>query len=419
VTGTGMSTEIGKIATMIQASGEELTPLQKKLKQMGEYLGIATLLVCFIVFGIGVLSGKPVLDMFITAVSLAVAAIPEGLPAVVTISLAFGIKRMVKRNALIRKLPSVETLGSTTVICTDKTGTLTHNQMMVRKIFANDKIIEVTGVGYKTEGKFLYGNNEIDAKEFDTLLKIGALCNDAKISDDDVIGDPTEGALIVSAAKAGLHKAELERQSPRLSEIEFDSERKCMSTYHSIKGENTIYTKGAPEVVLEKCDRVLIDGSIYMMTREYKKKALQINEYFAKKALRVLGFAYKPSGSLEEKGLIFAGLQAMIDPPREEAKESIKKCKEAGIKVVMITGDYKLTAEAIGKEIGIGGKAVDGKELDNIKDLEKAVDEIGIYARVDPKHKIKIIEALQKKGYIVAMTGDGVNDSPALKKEDI
>jgi Ca2+-transporting ATPase len=419
VTGTGMETEVGKIARMIQAAKDELTPLQKKLKQLGEYLGIATLLICFIVFGVGVLSGKPAAGMFIAALSLAVAAIPEGLPAVVTISLALGIRRMIKRNALIRKLPSVETLGSTTVICTDKTGTLTHNQMTVRKLFVNDRIIEVTGRGYKTEGQFTKDGKEISAKNFEMLLKIGVLCNDAKLADNDVIGDPTEGALIVSAAKAGIYKSELEKQSPRLAEIQFDSERKRMSTYHHISGENTVCTKGAPDVIIDLCNRIMIDGRTFRMTREYRKKILDVNEQFAREALRVLGFAYKPSGKLEENELVFVGLQAMIDPPREEAKESIKKCREAGIKVVMITGDYKLTAEAIGKELGIEGKAVDAKELDSIRNLENHIEEIGIYARVDPKHKIRIVEALQKKGYVVAMTGDGVNDAPALKKADI
>jgi P-type Ca2+ transporter type 2C len=419
VTATGMGTEIGKIARMMQQTKDELTPLQKKLKQLGEYLGAATLIICLIVFGAGVFSGKPAAEMFIAALSLAVAAIPEGLPAVVTISLALGIQRMIKRNALIRKLPSVETLGSTTVICTDKTGTLTHNQMTVRKIFANDKVIDITGSGYSIEGNFSEDGKEVSAKEIEMMLKVGALCNDAKLADNDIIGDPTEGALIVSAAKAGLHKSELERQSPRIAEIQFDSERKSMSTYHNIKGENIVCTKGAPDVIIGLCNRIMINGNVYMMTKEQRKRILDMNEQFAKQALRVLGFAYRPSGKLEEKELIFLGLQAMIDPPRDEAKESIKKCKEAGIKVVMITGDYKLTAEAIGKELGIEGRAIDARELDAITDLEHAVDGIGIYARVDPKHKIRIVEALQKKGYVVAMTGDGVNDAPALKKADI
>jgi Ca2+-transporting ATPase len=419
VTATGMDSEIGKIARMIQAARTELTPLQKRLKQLGEYLGIATLLICLIVFVVGVISGKPALEMLISAISLAVAAIPEGLPAVVTISLALGIQRMIKRNALIRKLPSVETLGSTTVICTDKTGTLTHNQMTVKKIFVNDKIIDVTGSGYAVEGEFLHNDKIVDPKGFSMLLEVGALCNDAKLADNDIIGDPTEGALIVSAAKAGLYKKELEAASPRLDEIQFDSERKMMSTYHKMMDEDTVCTKGAPDKVVELCNRVFIDGRIYRMTREYKGKILDANEHFAKQALRVLGFAYKPSGKLDEKDMVFLGLQAMIDPPREEAKEAIRKCREAGIKVIMITGDYKSTAQAIGKELGLEGKAVDGKEMDEIKDIDKHVEEISIYARVDPRHKIKIVEALQRRGHIVAMTGDGVNDAPALKKADI
>ncbi|MBW2992250.1 calcium-translocating P-type ATPase, SERCA-type [Candidatus Woesearchaeota archaeon] len=419
VTATGMNTEIGKIAKMIQTSKVQLTPLQIKLKQLGEYLGAATIAIVILVFLIGILTGKPALEMFIIALSLAVAAIPEGLPAVVTISLALGIQRMIKRNALIRKLPSVETLGSTTVICTDKTGTLTHNQMTVRKIFANNKVIEVTGAGYKTEGVFTIDNKVTDPKEFDMLLKIGALCNDAKLTDNDVIGDPTEGALIVSAAKAKLRKKELERSSPRLAELQFDSERKRMSTFHHIEGHNLVLTKGAPDVIVNLCDRVMINGKLHRLTKEYKKVILKQNEEFAKQALRVLGFAYKLSNKLEEKNLIFVGLQAMIDPPREEVKEAIKKCNTAGIKVVMVTGDFKVTAEAIGKELGLTGKAIDGEELDKIKDLSKVVGDISIYARVDPKDKIRIVEALQKKGHVVAMTGDGVNDAPALKKAEI
>jgi len=417
VTSTGMQTEIGKIARMIQTKETKLTPLQVKLKKLGEFLGIGALVICGLVFLMGVLAGINKFTMFMTAISLAVAAIPEGLPAVVTISLALGIQRMVKKNALIRKLPSVETLGSVTVICTDKTGTLTHNEMTVRKIWMNGKEYSVSGRGYKPIGKFYFNGKEIKPKEIELILMIGTLCNNARLQDEKVIGDPTEGALIVSAAKAGFVKEELELKYPRVAEIEFSSERKRMSTVHKVGKKKILYCKGAPEVLLELCNRVYINGRVERLTRQLKRKILAVNERFAKQALRVLGFAY--NDRLEEKDMVFVGLQGMIDPPRKEAKIAVQRCKEAGIKVIMLTGDYKLTAEAIAKELGIRGKAVDGKELDRIEDLANVVEEIAIYARIDPRHKVKILEALKMKGHIVAMTGDGVNDAPALKKADI
>ncbi|HDM43668.1 MAG TPA: HAD family hydrolase, partial [Candidatus Woesearchaeota archaeon] len=417
VTATGMQTEIGKIARMIQTKEAKLTPLQIKLKKLGEFLGIGALTICGIVFLMGILAGINKFTMFMTAISLAVAAIPEGLPAVVTISLALGVQRMVKKNALIRKLPSVETLGSVTVICTDKTGTLTHNEMTVRKIWMNGKEYSVSGRGYKPIGKFYLSGKVIKPKEIELILKIGALCNNARLQDEKIIGDPTEGALIVSAAKAGLIKEELELKYPRIAEIEFSSERKRMSTVHKIGKKKILYCKGAPEVLLELCNRIYINGRVERLTRQLKRKILAVNERFAKQALRVLGFAY--NDRLEEKDMVFVGLQGMIDPPRKEAKIAVQRCKEAGIKVIMLTGDYKLTAEAIAKELGIRGKAVDGKELDRIEDLANVVEEIAIYARIDPRHKVKILEALKMKGHIVAMTGDGVNDAPALKKADI
>lgn len=419
VTSTGMNTEIGKIAKMIQKQKTKLTPLQIKLKKLGELLGIATIIICFLVFFAGIIAGIDTITMFITAISLAVAAIPEGLPAVVTISLALGTQRMIKRNVLIRKLPSVETLGSTTVICTDKTGTLTLNQMTVRKIFTNNKIITVTGRGYKPKGDFFYNKEKINKKEIELLLKAGALCNNAKLIDNDIIGDPTEGSLIVSAAKAGIIKEKLESKYPRIDEIEFTSERKRMSTFHNIDGKKTIYSKGAPDVLLNHCNKIYKNGKITRLTNEEKEKILKTNEKFAKQALRVLGFAFKPSNKLNEKDLVFIGLQAMIDPPRKEVKTAIEKCNKAGIKVVMITGDFKLTAETIGHELGIKGQAIDGAELDNIQNLKEHVENISIYARVNPAHKVKILEALKENKHVVAMTGDGVNDAPALKKADI
>jgi len=419
VTGTGMETEIGKIAEMIQEESNKFTPLQEKLEKLARIIGISVIIISIIVFFVGVFAGNDKITMFITAVSLAVAAIPEGLPAVVTISLALGIRRMIKRHALIRKLPSVETLGSTTVICTDKTGTLTLNQMTVKNIFTNDKIITVSGSGYKPEGKFYHKGKEINTKEIELVLKIGALCNNSRIDNDDVIGDPTEGSLIVSAAKAGIIKDKIQPDYPRIGELEFTSERKRMSTLHKTDKKNIIYSKGAPEIILGLCDKIYKNGKIERLSSTDKKDILNINETFAKQALRVLAFAYKESDKLEEDELVFVGLQAMIDPPRDGIKHAIAKCKKAGIKVVMITGDFKLTAEAIAEEIGLKGKAIDGNELDKIEDLSKEVDEISIYARVNPEHKVKILEALRQKGHVVAMTGDGVNDAPAIKKADI
>ncbi|MCH8067470.1 MAG: cation-translocating P-type ATPase [Nanoarchaeota archaeon] len=439
VTATGMKTEIGKIAKLIEEVETQQTPLQKKLNVLGKKIGIAVVIISIIVFLAQLLKDPVVLghltsfefleflegsrEFFLVAIALAVAAIPEGLPAVVTIGLAIGIKRMVKRNALNRKLPSVETLGSTTVICTDKTGTLTKNEMTVRKIYVNGKIIDVTGSGYEPKGAFLFNNKKINPKEIDLLLKIGALNNDASFNENEVIGDPTEAALIVSAAKAGLNKGALQKKYERKSEIPFTSERKIMTTLHNIDGSDVAYVKGAPEVVLKLCNSIYEDGRIKRLTEQRKKEILQINIDFANNALRVLGFAFKTvmDKSRTEKNLVFVGLQAMIDPPREEVKAAIKKCKKAGIKIVIITGDHEITAKAVAKEIGIEGKSITGAELEKMKDedLEKHIEEIVIYARVNPEHKIKIVDALKKQGHVVAMTGDGVNDAPALKKADI
>jgi Ca2+-transporting ATPase len=420
VTRTGMNTEIGKIATMIQEAKPEPTPLQVKLEKLGKMLGVAVIAISVIVFIAGALTGKGLLEMFKTAVSLAVAAVPEGLPAVVVVSLALGARRMVKRNALIRRLPSVETLGATTVICSDKTGTLTKNEMTVKKIYANKKVIEVSGSGYSIQGDFFFNGKKINPKEILLLLKIGALNNDASLSDGKVVGDPTEGSLIVSAAKGGLIKEELEKDTPRIDEIEFTSERKMMTTVHKINGEKVAYVKGAPEVVLSHCTSIYDNGKVRKLGEKEKKEILEINRRFANDALRVLGFAYKTIfDKVNEKNLTFVGLQGMIDPPREEAKLSIEKCKKAGIKVVMITGDHEITAKAIAKQLGIKGKSLTGHQLEEIENLEGVVEDIAIYARVNPEHKIKIVDALKKKGHIVAMTGDGVNDAPALKKADI
>ncbi|MBD3249824.1 calcium-translocating P-type ATPase, SERCA-type [Candidatus Woesearchaeota archaeon] len=444
ITNTGMDTEIGKIAEMVQEVKEKLTPLQEKLKQFGKWLGFVTIGICAVVFGVGVLRQyltmglieiSYVSEIFLAAVALAVAAIPEGLPAIVTISLALGVRRMVKRNALVRQLPAVETLGCTNVICSDKTGTLTKNEMTVREIYANDNLIKVTGEGYTPKGKFIDAENDIlDTKNIELLLRIGALCNDSRLNENerwDVFGDPTEGALLVSAGKVDLNKSSLEKHFPRIDEIPFDSERKCMTTIHKKNKKNVAYVKGAPDVILNKCKYININGKVKKLTGKDRKRILRVNQDMANKALRVLGFSYKSlAGKYDlkpeeiENDLIFVGLQAMIDPPREEVKEAIAKCKTAGIRTVLITGDHKLTAVAIAKELGLfqeGDKALSGDELDDLNDkkLGRIVENIVIYARVSPEHKVRILNALKKKGHIVAMTGDGVNDAPALKKSDI
>ncbi|PWB53696.1 MAG: ATPase [Candidatus Methanoperedenaceae archaeon] len=407
VTATGINTEIGKIAELIQ-SEEESTPLEIKLEQLGKHIGYIVGFICIVVFVTGFFRGEEKFNLFLTTVSLAVAAIPEGLPIVVTLTSAIGIQRMAKKNALIRRLPSVETLGSTTVICTDKTGTLTCNQMTVKKIYANRDVVEVTGVGYSTEGNF-----SKDPEDFDILLKAGALCNDASIAGQN-FGDPTEIALLVCAAKAGQIKEDLEKETPRTSEIPFTPERKYMITIHG----NTAYAKGAPDILLTLCDSVLINGKSIKLTIKEKDEILAAFQKLAGDALRVLGIAYKP-GEFSEKGFIFLGLQGMMDPPRKEVKEEIQKCRNAGIKVVMITGDHPYTAAAIGKQIGLEVKILTGKQIDELPDLNSVVEDIIIFARVSPEHKLRIVEALKSHGHIVAMTGDGVNDAPALKKADI
>jgi len=421
IVATGMQTEIGKIATMIQEVKPELTPLQKKMNQLGKWLGKVVIVIAIVIFALGMIfQGKPALEMLKFAAAVAVAAIPEALAGIVTIALAIGTQRMLKRNALVRRLPSVETLGSTTVICTDKTGTLTVNEMTVKKILASGKVIDVAGAGYETKGQFLYKNKPVAIDEIGLLLRIGALNNNAELKGSSLIGDPTEGALIASAAKAGLIKEEMDIEWPRIDEIEFTSERKMMTTVHKHRGEKIAYVKGAPEVVLKLCNYIHINGKVRELTENDKKEILEINREFADGALRVIGFAYKTLMDTQpEKNLIFAGLQGMIDPPREEVKEAIEKCKQAGIKVIMITGDHEITARAVAKEIGLEGRAITGQQLDEIENLDEIVEDIAIFARVNPEHKIKIVDALKKKGHVVAMTGDGVNDAPALKKADI
>jgi P-type Ca2+ transporter type 2C len=436
ITATGMNRQIGKIAKMIETAESGPTPLQNKLDKLGKHLGVGTIFICFIVFGAAVFKGEAYLPAFLAAVALAVAAIPEGLPAVVTISLAMGVQRMIKKNALIRKLPSVETLGCTTVICTDKTGTLTKNEMTVKRIYTNGNDIEVTGTGYQTEGEFFIDGKKINPEQLHLLLKIGALNNNATIEINEknnnepskVIGDPTEGCLLVSAQKGQVERDELQKTEPRIDEIIFTSTRKRMSTVHKVEKKILMYTKGAPDIVLNLCTKIYTNGKIKKITAKEKEEILEINKQYASTALRVLAFAYKECkpkknetdyDEADENNLVFVGLQGMIDPPREEVKESIATCKVAGIRVVMITGDYGQTALAIGKELGIGTEVMTGEELTKHNNIEEIVEKISIYARVNPEHKLQIVEALQKRGHVVAMTGDGVNDAPALKKADI
>jgi len=425
---TGMDTEMGRIAESIESVEDDETPLQKKLDLLGRRLGILTLITCGTIIAFGIFKGGNFLEMIMVGVSLAVAAVPEGLPIVVTIALALGVKRMVGQNALVKRLPSVETLGCTTVICTDKTGTLTRNEMTVTKLFVNDTIIDITGTGYGTSGRFMSSGEEIDPSSAELLLRIGALNNDAALSEKGaVIGDPTEACLIVSAAKAGLESSILKERFPRIHEIPFDSERKRKSTVHRSNDGLVMYTKGAPDVVLKRCSRIDTDGKVSSLTDQVRNLIMEKNRQFASQALRVLAFTYKPLGTSkeadesDENNLIFVGLQGMIDPPRDEVRNAIHRCRSAGIRSVMITGDYALTAQAIAHQLGIEGDAVSGEELEKMHDeaLKKTVKETSIFSRVNPEHKIRIVRALREAGEVVAMSGDGINDAPALKEADI
>jgi len=441
VTATGMKTEFGKIADMLQTVEAEQTPLEKKLDVVGKYLGYISLLICFFAFLLGVYRGYNPIEMLIWSVSLAVAAVPEALPAVVTGALAIGTERMAKKNAIVKRLPAVETLGCTTVICSDKTGTLTKNEMTVRRIFVG-KSIHVTGHGYETKGKFLEKNKELQPLKDDQLkrlLEIAALCNDAVLAEKGIIGDPTEGALVVLAEKAGLNHKQLRESFPRAGEIQFDMVRKRMTTVHYIDGKYFAYVKGAPELLLSLSKKIVLDNKVYELTEEKKRKVLKEAEEMGKDALRVLGFAYKEisekvalkmmeDGMSEkvESDLIFIGIVGMIDPPREEAKDAVKLCKQAGIKVVIATGDHLLTTVAVAKEVGLIDKldkkiAITGEELEKMSDeeLNERIEEIRIFARVSPHHKLRIVQALKQRGEVVAMTGDGINDAPALKAADI
>lgn len=450
---SGMNTEVGHIAGMIQATAEETTPLERRLDHLGKWLVWGCLLICLVVVITGVAKGESLFLMCMAGISLAVAAIPEGLPAIVTVALALGVQRMIKQRAIIRKLPAVETLGCTTVICSDKTGTLTQNAMMVRQVFVDKSHYEITGAGYDIKGDILLNQQPLDVtkdKALEQCLTIGALCNNSVIKQNNIAitgiwrnksetnwtveGDPTEGAIIVAAAKAGIWQAEIEKKQRRVAEIPFESERRRMSVvYRDSNNNNILYVKGAPDVILELCRYYQTAAGPTSLTADHISRINSINDQMTSQALRVLAVAYRrltpaqaqtPDESLEND-LIFAGMIGMIDPPREEVKASIPMCREAGIKTIMITGDHKNTAIAIAQELSIykeqQHKALTGKELDALTDseLDAIVNRVTVYARVSPSHKLRIVRALKRQGHIVAMTGDGVNDAPAIKEADI
>ena len=480
VTGTGMNTQIGLIAEMIQSFEAEDTPLQKKLEHLGKVLGTACLAICALVFIYGLfrdthladaLDGgflnyleaekKDIINLFMTAVSLAIAAVPEGLPAIVTICLALGMQRMIKHHALIRKLPAVETLGCATVVCSDKTGTLTQNQMTVVQGWTGGKRFRVTGEGYDPSGQFFVGTQPFDPRtdaDASVLLHGALVCNDTKLeerSDEagkrswQIIGDPTEGAMVVAAAKSGYRRAELEKALPRIQEIPFDSERKRMTTIHSVAGAHAqagfqatvsglgaapviAFVKGAPDVILDLCAQGLESGQAVGLTQEMRAAILEQNHDMASNALRVLAVAYRPLAEVPasvtpetvEKDLVFVGLLGMIDPPRPEVIDALKVARGAGLKSVMVTGDYKDTAEAIARDIGLltpGGLVLTGPEIEKLSDAELTArtDRLEVCCRVSPQHKTRIVDAFKARGHVVAMTGDGVNDAPALKRANI
>lgn len=440
VVATGMNTEFGKIAQLLQTIETGQTPLQRNLDKVGRVLARAAFVIVLLIVALGLLRGQPFLEMLIFGIALAVAVVPEALPAVVTISLAIGVQRMVKRNALIRRLTAVETLGSTSVICSDKTGTLTKDEMTVRKIFVAGQMLDVSGAGYQPNGTFSYNGQVIALPgPLLTLLQAGALASDTHLVHHhndghgdpasgfewQIKGDPTEGALVVAAAKAGLNKPDLEKRLPRIHEIPFTSESKRMTTLHDMSDSIVAYAKGAPEIILDSCAYQLAESSVTQLDAAGKEMILTTAQQMADFALRVLAVAYKPDATLEgaEQEMTFLGLVGMSDPPRLEVKPAIVVCEQAYIKPVMITGDHPLTARAVARELGIlkKGRVVTGAELEAMSETEfgQEVENIEVYARVSPAHKLRVVSALQEKGHVVAMTGDGVNDAPALKKADI
>ncbi len=453
VVGTGSNTQIGEIATALEKAEERATPFQAEMDRLGRFIAVAVIVaVGIIAIGELVVGETDPFEVFLTAVGIAVSAVPEGLPAVVTLSLALGARRMADRNALVRRLPIVEALGSVDVICTDKTGTLTEEEMTVQRIFAGGTVYDVTGTGYDTDGEFRRDGEAVDPDRVIEVLRCGMLCNNVDIGtrerDDQggeseqspeqesaertYLGDPTEISLFVAAQKAGLDHRTLREEYPRLGEVEFTSDRKRMTTVHRTPdGETVAYAKGAPETILERCDRIRVDGSIVDLTDQRRAKITETTESFAEDALRVMGFAYRPDISESvatepdeeiETGMVFLGLQGMIDPPRPEVPGAIAACLDAGITVVMVTGDNAVTARAVGEEVGLRStRVITGPELEAMSDEELAdvVDDVDIFARTSPDDKTRILQTLQAKGHTVAMTGDGVNDAPAVKNADV
>ena len=432
IVATGMTTEFGKIADMLQTVETGKTPLQENLGKLGHLLARAALVVVAIIVALGLFRGQPFLEMLVFGIALAVAVVPEALPAVVTISLAIGVQRLVKRGALMRRLPAVETLGSTSVICSDKTGTLTKDEMTARRLYVAGQLLEVSGAGYEPHGQFSRDGVIVEpSPPFARLLRAGALASDAHIVRNDaagrwhVKGDPTEGALVVAAAKAGLKKVDLDAQFPRVDEIPFSSETKRMTTLHSLAEGVTAYAKGAPEVILDSCERQSTADGETRLDAASRTVILETVGHMASEGLRVLAVADKADATREnaERDMTFLGLVGLIDPPRPEAKAAIQTCERAGIRVVLITGDHPITAQAIARELGLlkTGRVTSGADLEAMSEAELAreVENIDVYARVSPVHKLRVVTALQQKGHIVAMTGDGVNDAPALKKADI
>jgi P-type Ca2+ transporter type 2C len=444
---TGQKSQMGKIATLIQETEKVESPLQIQTNQLGKKLGFLAFFAGSLIFLMGFIRGYDLESLLLFSIAAVVSSIPEGLPAVMTITLAVGVNRMARRNAIIRRLPAVDTLGATTIISTDKTGTLTTNQMTVKEIFTAGDVIEVSGTGFDPEGDFLLDDEEInvdDHKPLKEIMKVGVLCNDTSLVQQDegdenkweIVGDPTEGALIVASRKAGFIKKELEEEYPRIDEIPFSSEKKFMATFHDTpEGEVMVCVKGAPETILERCSRIIRDDGDEELQSADKEKILEVNEEMAKVALRVLAVAYKYIGKDEientierldnGKGeMVFGGLIGMIDPPRPEVTEAIDRCKRAGVKVMMVTGDHKITGEAIARQVKIydeDQKVFTGQELDQMSDdeLDDVILETAVFARVSPDHKQRIVASLQRHGHVVAMTGDGVNDAPALKSAQI
>jgi len=434
VTGTGMKTEFGKIATSLQTTKTVKTPLQIKFEQLAKQLGIIAVSLVVILFIVGVLQGSfSFSEMVLFALAVTVSTVPNSLPLVVTVGLSLGTKKLAKHNMLIKKLPAAESLGAVTIICSDKTGTITKNQMTVTKVFYNNQVIDVSGAGYNPTGNFSVSGKQINAKRLELLLRIGYLCNNAELVKNegkfDIIGDPTEGSLVVLGRKGKFD----DKNFLLIDELPFDSDRKRMTVIfnNKINKKKEAYVKGAPDLLLKFCTKIIENGKVRKITKKDKQRILKMNNGFAKDALRVLGFAYRDVSNLKkysitsvEKDLVFVGLVGMIDPPRKEIKKAVSQCKNAGIDVMVITGDHAITTQAVAKQVGLFSKGdiiLTGEEIENMNDEEliKQIDQVRIVARALPIQKLRIVNALQKKGHIVAMTGDGVNDAPALKKSDI